>query len=354
MKKTFTRRDMLRGLFGSAAGSLGIPLSGVPSKRTVTLSESKNLNNGMHVIITGSGSALVDPLRGNASAAVVVDGTILLFDCGRQTMDNLALAGINPVNVDYIIFTHLHFDHIATYDYYIISSWVAGREKPFKVYGPAGTARMSEGALYAKNELNTKWWSQRKDGQKPPVEVKDISSGFVLEEKSFTVTATEVSHWGQGLGSTSLGYRVDSVYGSIAYSGDTGPTLNMMNLSRGVDVLIHECTVPDHGMQTGGSFGKLKDTDYVALEEIDWRKPSKHTSPSALGQLAAKAKAKMLVPTHLPPYMSVDAAVENFKLYYGSRQPRGIWTEFVCAIKKHYSGPVVMAENAMVIDVGKC
>ena len=92
-----------------------------------------------------------DPERGNASAAVVVDGTILQFDCGRRTMDNLMLAGVNPVKVDYIIFTHLHFDHIATYDYFIYSSWIIGRQKPFKVIGPPGTIKMSEGALEGKN-----------------------------------------------------------------------------------------------------------------------------------------------------------------------------------------------------------
>ena len=344
--KRFSRRDVLRNLLG---GAIGIPFLGYSSTKKAPHLETDKFEKGMQVIITGSGSALVDPLRGNASAAVVVDGTILLFDCGRQVMDNLTFAGINPVDVDYIIFTHLHFDHIATYDYYIISSWIAGREKPFKVFGPPGTIKMSEGALFGKNELNTKWWMNRRNGEPPPVEVKDIGPGLILDERNIKVTATEVSHWGPGLGTTSLGYRVDSSYGSVAISGDTGPTQNMIDLAKGVDVLVHECTVPDPGMQKGGQFSQRDPSRGVDLSQGK----TGHTNPTALGLLAKKAQVKKLVPTHLPCYMSVDAAVENFSLYYGPRQPRGIWTEFISAIKRQYSGPVIMAENAMVIDLGK-
>ena len=63
---------------------------------------------GMQAVILGSGSAVPDPVRGNPSQAVVVGETILLFDCGERTTVNLTGAGINPLNVDYLFFTHLH------------------------------------------------------------------------------------------------------------------------------------------------------------------------------------------------------------------------------------------------------
>jgi len=356
--KKFSRRDILRGFLGSSLGCFTIPLLGKLPCKQRNRPKSYDFDKGMYAIITGSGSAMPDPERGNASAAVVIDGTILQFDCGRKAMDNLMLAGINPVNVDYIIFTHLHFDHIATYDYFIVSSWIAGKKEPFKVFGPPGTTDMSNGALFGKNKLNVKWWSKIRyrtvsgkreylqpetegPGNKPPVRVRDIDSGVIIEDKSLKVTATEVNHWGSdldakteanhwgpGLGTKSLAYRIDSPYGSVAISGDTGPTQNMIELAKGADLLIHECVYPDDTQRTG------------------------HTHPTELGKLAQEAQVKKLVATHLGPFTSVEAAIEMSSPFYGSQQRLDMIAEFASAIKRNYHGPVIMAEDAMVFEVG--
>jgi ribonuclease Z len=293
------------------------------------------------VVITGSGSALPDPERGNASLALLVDDVILQFDCGRRTMENLMLAGINPMKVDYIFFTHLHFDHIASYDYFIISSWIAGRQKPFKVFGPPGTEKMSEGALYGKNHLNVRWWSARVSSE-PPAKVKDVESGLVLNTGKFRVTSAETAHWDPSLGTKTLGYRVDSNYGSVAISGDTAPSENMVELARGVDLLIHECTMPDYGMQTGGIFNRQIDTS---------KSRRGHTTPTELGKIAKKAQVKKLVVTHLPPYMSVKAALEMSSKYYGYSHEPDIWSKFLSAIKKEYKGPIILAKDCLILEI---
>lgn len=345
-KLKFSRRDIIRGFFGSA---IGIPLLGYSSKSKPILSPAKKLEKGMYAIITGSGSALPDPQRGNASTAVVVDGTILQFDCGSRTMENLMLAGINPANVDYIIFTHLHHDHVVTYDYFIMTSWIVGRRKPIKVLGPSGTIKFSDDALNGKMSFHVKYSKQLGRGE-IPVEVKEVRPGVVVEEKNFKVTATEVAHWGETVGTITLGYRVDSHYGSVVISGDTGPTKNIIDLAKGVDLLIHECCQPDAGMQIGGEFSQVRD----ASQKIDLLNSRHgHTSPSELGLVAQRAQVKKLVPTHLPSYMSVQAAVDFASKYYGPRQDRGIWTEFISAIKKNYHGSLVMGEDALVIEIGK-
>jgi ribonuclease Z len=302
---------------------------------------SQITDSNFSVVITGSGSALPDPWRGNASQALLIDDIILQFDCGRRTMENLMLAGINPVNVDYIFFTHLHFDHISDYDYFIISSWIAGRQKPFKVFGPPGTEKMSESAIYGKNHFNVRWWSKR-DSAGPPVRVKDVESGLVLSTGKFTVTSAETAHWDPSLGTKTLGYRVDSNYGSVAISGDTAPTENMVELARGVDLLIHECTIPDYGMQTGGMFSEQIDTSQLRRG---------HTSPTELGKIAMKAQVKKLVVTHLPPYTSVKAALEMSSKYYGYSHEPDIWSKFHSAIKKEYKGPIILAKDCLLLEL---
>jgi hypothetical protein len=38
-------------------------------------------------------------------------------------------------------------------------------------------------------------------------------------------------------------------------------------------------------------------------------------------------------------------------MYYGERRSADIWDEIVKAAKRNYTGPVVLAHDAMVIDI---
>lgn len=351
-----SRRTALGGIAGALVGTPPLALAAatasaprraskvLPQRATVDLAK-----RGLQLVITGSGSALADPLRGGASCAIVIDGTILQFDFGRGVMENLMLVGVNPMKLDHVFFTHLHFDHINDYDYYAITTWLAGRQKPVRVYGPAGTREMSDGAIRHMNKANyrfithgQRWSPEMKDrpSAEPPFIVSDIRPGIAVETDRFKVTSAEMIHI-KDEETTSLGYRFDSDYGSIAISGDTGPSDAMATLARDVDILVHECVIADYGMTSDGKFSakSYHDPDRVY-----------HTTPTGLGKLATQANVKKLVPYHLAPFGSVPAAIEMSSLYYGSRTDAAIWVEFAHAIKQNYSGPVVLAEDRMIFD----
>ena len=42
-----------------------------------------------------------------------VDGEVLLIECGERATVNLTRADINPIAVDHLFITHLHWDHFA-------------------------------------------------------------------------------------------------------------------------------------------------------------------------------------------------------------------------------------------------
>ena len=328
-------------------GSTGLPANALadPDKK------------GMQLIITGSGSALPDPLRGGASCAVVVDGTVLQFDCGRRVLENLMLVGINPMKIDHMFFTHLHFDHISDYDYYAITNWIAGRQDTVHVYGPGGTERMSKGAIKHMHAMNVDFigtilehWPPhmtQRPRQTPPYEVRDIGPGTVVETDSFRVSCAETKHLPDPE-VKSLGYRVDSDYGSVAISGDTAVSDGMKTLAKDVDILVHECVKPDLGMTDGGKFS-LK--DFHKEELMEERPQTGHTSPSQLGQLASEVNAKKLIAYHLAPYTSVPAAIEMSSMYLGSSPGPSIWGKFIHAMKQHYDGPVILAEDRMIFSL---
>jgi ribonuclease Z len=362
--RRFLLGAMAGGVLTGAAALAGQQTQAAASEtRTLEQSTSTSIDlskNGMQLIITGSGSALPDPLRGGASCAVVVDGVVLQFDCGRRVLENLMLVGINPMKIDHLFFTHLHFDHIADYDYFVISNWIAGRQEPVYVYGPKRTEAMSEGAIKHMHamdyefvhEILTYWppHMKKRPTQEPPFKVKDVSPGVVIETDSFKVTCLETDHL-PFPNMYTLGYRVDSDYGSVAISGDTGVSDGMLKLAKDVDILVHECVKPDLGMTPGG--GKFSSKDFHSDKLMKKRPQTGHTSPSQLGQLAADAGVKKLIAYHLAPYTSVPTAVEMSSLYLGPSPGPAIWSEFSAAMKKKYSGPVVLAEDRMIFDIQK-
>jgi ribonuclease Z len=150
---------------------------------------------------------------------------------------------------------------------------------------------------------------------------------------------------------SSLGYRIDSDYGSVAISGDTAVSDGMRKLAKDVDILVHECVKPDLGMTPGG--GKFSLKDFHSDKLMKKRPQTGHTSPSQLGLLAEEANVKKLIAYHLAPYTSVPAAVEMSSLYLGPSPGPSIWTKFTKAMEKNYKGPVVLAEDRMIFDVQK-
>lgn len=324
---------------------------------------AEKYQQGMYVVMTGTGSAFPDPQRAGASVAVIVDGTIMQFDFGRGVMENMMLADINPLDVDYVFFTHHHFDHTATYDYFVMSAWIGARQKPIKVFGAPGTVALHDGAVkgmhgsdYEFVQFISRHWPPlltAKPTVEPPFEVKDVKPGVIVETDKFKVTAVSTPHYPEK-GKLSLGYRVDSKYGSVVISGDTGPSKALTKLAEGVDILVHEMVKPEPGMLKGGKFSTKdfqKDTNRDFNKSRSKRPQTGHTSPTDLGKIAAKAKPKLLVAYHLAPYSSVDKALEMVEVYTGPRPGDQIWAQMIQSVQKNYKGPFILSEDGMVFSI---
>jgi len=93
----------------------------------------------------------------------------------------------------------------------------------------------------------------------------------------------------------SLAYRLEDLQGrSMVYSGDTGFSEEVIELARGTDLLILECSFPDR-------------------LELDG-----HLTPSSAGRMASLAGAKRLILTHFyPECLGTDIAAQCRKTYGG-------------------------------------
>jgi ribonuclease Z len=291
----------------------------------------------MEVILVGSGSAVPDPVRGNPSIAVVVDGEPLLFDCGERATVNLVRAGVNPLDVEHVFFTHLHWDHIADFNYFLMTVWNCGKSS-LRVFGPVGTQEMVDGFMAAHHfdirfvEAFAEVIPNATLSSRLDVRVSPLEPGVVHETPSYRITATEVEHLRSlGFEHSDWAFRIDTEHGSVAYSGDTEPCDQMVELARDVDVLVHEAAFLDEVIEERGMRG--------------------HSGPRGAGRIAQLAGAKKLVLTHLGPYDSDAKAVEMAELYYGRRRGPTIWRKMLQDAASEYDGPIVIAEDAMRFPV---
>ena len=111
----------------------------------------------MTVTFIGTGSPRINLERSGPSVMVEAGGRRFLVDVGPGARDRIYVAGGFDLisDIDYILLTHLHYDHIANVPDIWIAGWLYGRSTPLIVQGPTGTER-SLGHLQQAGELFTR------------------------------------------------------------------------------------------------------------------------------------------------------------------------------------------------------
>src|SRR4029077_15715445 len=129
-----------------------------------------------------------------------------------------------------------------------------------------------------------------------------MRSGVVYRDENVTVTAFPVKH---GIWKEAYGYTFQTRDRKIVISGDTAPTDEVVKACDGCDVLLHEVYNP-HGEE---------------LKEEHWKEYFRtfHTSPAELGEIARRARPKLLVVYHqvLEKLPEADLAEQIKKEYSG-------------------------------------
>ncbi len=98
----------------------------------------------MDLWITFLGTAASVPSRARGTAATLIahGSTRVLLDCGEGTQRQLLRSGAGLVDVDVILLTHLHGDHVLGLPGLVKTFALRGRERPVVIVGPAGLNRL--------------------------------------------------------------------------------------------------------------------------------------------------------------------------------------------------------------------
>jgi ribonuclease BN (tRNA processing enzyme) len=262
----------------------------------------------------GTGTPRPLPDVWGPATAVVVGSRVFLVDAGVGVERRLAAAGLPTDGVTAAFITHLHSDHVLGLADLIFTSWVTGRTRPFPVYGPHGLAQMIQHLYAAFSEdiqIRTEGLEhESREGYR--IEVREIGPSVVYDSGGVRVTAFLVNH---GEWREAYGYRFDSPGRSIVLSGDTRPSEELVRMATGVDVLIHEVQ-PSGSTQHPGNRSATEWASYVGAY---------HTTALQLGELAARARPKLLIVYHNGRRVTDDRILAD--------------------IRRSFSGPVAIAAD---------
>jgi ribonuclease BN (tRNA processing enzyme) len=241
----------------------------------------------MKVTILGSGTSVPLAERASPSLAMFIEDQFLLMDIGPGTVRQLAAAGLNYEDIDYICISHFHPDHTADLIHFFFATRyppILEKRKPFTIIAPKGFNRFLE---LLRKPYGT--WLDLPAGLMNIVELK-ADENDKKEFDKFTILSAPLNHTPQ-----SLGFRIEDNSGrSIAYSGDTGYCEQIVDLARGADLLILESSFPDGEAIAG------------------------HLTPSEAGTVAVRSGARRLLLTHFyPECLRTDIEMQCRRTYPG-------------------------------------
>jgi glyoxylase-like metal-dependent hydrolase (beta-lactamase superfamily II) len=170
---------------------------------------------------SGSGPGPTSPA---SSYLVEHDGFRVLLDLGNGAFGTLqALA--DPATVDALYLSHLHADHCLDVAPFIVWHRYSGRSRrqPVPLYAPAGADRRLAAAYY---------------GDGAPLE--DVFDFAVLTGAPFDLGPFQVQTVRTAHPVECHAVRLTAGGRSLVYTGDTGASTAVVELARGVDVLLAE------------------------------------------------------------------------------------------------------------------
>ena len=237
----------------------------------------------MRVVCLGAGTAI--PAAGYSPASIYVQAAQehILLDAGAGSLQRLQRAGLPWHQLDRIFLTHFHLDHCLDLASILFAYRLPQlkRRKPLTVYGPPGLRK-----LYTQLDRVFQGWLTPRGFNLTLIELQETE----LRLKGYTVRTKRMNHYA----TRAVGYRVTEKGTSIAYSGDTDTCDAVVELGRGADLLILECSTPDE------------------------KKIEGHLTPSACARIAEAAQCRRLMLTHFyPVFKGYDIRSRVRRLFKG-------------------------------------
>lgn len=244
------------------------------------------------ITILGSANAVAKMDQQNTHLLVETAQRKIMIDCGDHAAASLGRAGVAVNQINALVLTHFHADHVGSLPLLIMDMWLEKRTESLTIYGLAVTLEKAKALL---DVFSWQTWNNMF-----PVEfitVPDEGKDRVIDETDVKMSAMPVLHL-----IPTIGLRFDFPSGkTCTYSCDSEPCDALAKLADQADVLLQEAAGPGKG----------------------------HSSPEQAGEIATQGNVKRLVLIH----------------YEARRGKETLLSE----ARTKFSGRIEVAEDGMVI-----
>jgi ribonuclease BN (tRNA processing enzyme) len=261
--------------------------------------------------VLGSGGPLPKDARASTGYLVWIDGkSKLLIDVGGGTFVRFGEAGGQIGDLDVVLLSHLHADHVSDLPAFLWAANVSGQiDRALTVVGPTGNANYPDIHTFLRTLIDGDNGAFRQLSYFPLEVVTADARGTqvttVFRDNDIEVQALGVPH----TNSPTLAFRLNVGDTSVVFGGDqTGRNPAFLEFIQNVDLLVLHLAISE-------------DPGLAALEY--------HAPPSLIGQIAAAGDAGTLLLSHL------NDSKPNLEI-----------------VKREYSGPMIQAEDLLCIPIG--
>jgi ribonuclease Z len=266
----------------------------------------------MDVVFLGTAGSTPTSRRAPAATLIRRGGDRILLDCGEGTQRQFLRSQVGLVDLDVILFSHYHADHVLGLPGLLKTYDLRGREQGLELYGPSGLGDLLTIFSPIVGRLGF------------PLHVREVGDGDEVPGDGFRLLAHSVDHRGPGVawelsederpgqfdvdearrlgvpegpafGELQRGGSVTAADGSVVtpaavvgparrgrtlvFSGDTRPCAGVRRAALGADLLVHEAS-------------------FVA-EDAARAKETRHSTAAEAAELAVASGVKLLALTHL-------------------------------------------------------
>ena len=256
-------------------------------------------------------------------------GRFWVVDTGPGSWNRLALWRVDGRHIGGVLLTHFHSDHIGELGEFNMQTWVAGRERPLRVFGPPGVERVVAGFTEA-YALDSGYRTAHHGADFLPPDVGRMEAVLIpvrRRGRDRRWCSTRAACGSPPSPSTTrrsrpaYGYRFDYRGRSVVVSGDT---VKDADARRGGEAApTSSCTRRRRTTWSPCCARQAQRSGRDRIAKILGDIPSYHTSPVEAAEVANAAGVKLLVLYHLTPPPTAGLVERAFVRGVDAVRPKG-------------------------------